>query len=94
MIERKVEECRLPGVLPSSGYCLVVARPSVSTTSKERPDINLLEEGEEEVEQHSWGHLSGRVSGGDCIAAISSCQSVNLLNILQLFYSYIDYYYH
>ena len=54
-------------------------------------DINLQEEEEEEeeVEQHSWGHppVGGPLTGGDCIAAISTCQSVslgggNLVNIL------------
>ena len=60
----------------------------MSTTSRDMADINLAEEEEEEeVEQHSWGHRPGPGSGGDCIAAISTCQSVslggcNLVNIL------------
>ena len=67
-----------PVALPSSGYCLESARLSVSTTIRDMADSNLLflEEEEEEVEQHSWGHrpLVGPEAGGDCIAAISSCQ--------------------
>ena len=58
--------------LCSSGYCLESARPSVSTTIRDMADINFLEE-EEEEEQHSWGQAPGPGSGGDCIAAISTC---------------------
>ena len=48
----------------------------MSTTIRDMADSNLLlEEEEEEVEQHSWGHRPLEViGGGDCSAGISSCQ--------------------
>ena len=48
----------------------------MSTTIRDMADSNLLlEEEEEEVEQHSWGHRPLEViGGGDCSAEIPSCQ--------------------